>query len=58
MIKPDVAVPRPSAPGGRNLSIETNMTSAVSGTLYYELMAAWYSIGDEAAMRKYNDKIW
>jgi hypothetical protein len=57
MIKPDVASPRPPGRGGRNVGIETNMTEAVSGTLYYELMAAWYSIGDEDAMRKYNDKI-
>jgi hypothetical protein len=57
MIKPDVATPRTPTTSGRNIKIESNLTAAVSGTLYYELMAAWYSIGDEAAMRKYNDKI-
>ena len=42
---------------GRDIKIETNVTEAVSGVLYYELMTFWYAGVDPAAMRKYNDKI-
>jgi hypothetical protein len=58
MPKPDVVLPKHLAPGGRTVTIHTNLAEAVSGALYYELMVAWHAGGSPEAMRKYNDKIY
>lgn len=58
MARPDIATPivQPKRSGGK-ITTETNLVSAVSGTLFYELMVFWYAIGDDRAMSRYNDKI-
>lgn len=56
-VKPNVSTPSPLPKGGKNIQIDTNLVEAVSGVLYYELMAYWYSVASPQAMRQYNNKI-
>ncbi len=59
MAKPDIFVPTGVGLGrGRQITTDTNLVAAVSGTLYYQLMVFWHAIGDDRAQEKYNDKVY